>query len=134
MGRAVFNYGSEKPVGALQGALPFKPFTSKHGIIVRILCFVGCSWISDFGLSLPFSFFLTPTPFLHKSASKRHYRTSSTILKSVEFPCICFPLFQKKKVCQIVELLPLILSFSICNCFTKSSFEPSNSKSDKFYG
>ncbi|CAJ1939579.1 unnamed protein product [Sphenostylis stenocarpa] len=45
MGRAEFNCGSEKPVGALQGALPLKPFTEKYGIIVRILYFLGGSWI-----------------------------------------------------------------------------------------
>jgi len=59
MGRAVFNYGSEKPVGSLQGALPLKPFTSKSWL--HSTDFVLCGWLLDFGLwsiSLPISFFL----------------------------------------------------------------------------
>ena len=99
------------------------PSHKKHGIIVRILCFVGGSWISDFGHSedsvlpchSPSSFL--PMPFLHKSASKRHYRTSQqssfsvSVSVSLQRRDIFFYII--KKLYKYFEPLLLILSF--CN-------------------
>lgn len=49
-GRVISFCGSEKLVGSLQGALLFRPYTTNFpvfsrendGIIVRVLCFLGC--------------------------------------------------------------------------------------------